>query len=126
MPAGRFVDALPLLIVTTAALRAGAAAHPDGAWDVRRFRPNIVVDVDGTGWVEDGWCGRTVRIGDTVVAPVAPCQRCTMVTRPQPGLERDLDVFTTLRREHGATFGVWTQVVQAGTIRAGDAVDVLE
>ena len=81
MPAGRFVDALPLLVVTTASLRKGRALHPDGVWEARRFRPNIVIDVDDEGWVEDQWCGRAVDIGTAVVQPVVPCERCTMVTR---------------------------------------------
>jgi MOSC domain-containing protein len=122
MPPGRFVDALPLLVVTSASLRQGRALHPDGAWETRRFRPNIVVDVEDEGWVEDAWCGRTVRVGTAVVQPAAPCERCTMVTRPQPGLERDLDVFRTLARHHGATFGVWTAVQTPGVVRVGDEV----
>lgn len=124
MPAGRFVDALPLLLLTTASLRAGAARHPEGVWDVRRFRPNVLIDADGADWVEDAWCGQRVRIGAVELAPYFPCQRCTMVTRPQPGIERDLDVFRTLAREHGKTFGVWTGVVTQGTVRAGDDVEV--
>ena len=124
MPPGRFVDALPLLVVTTASLRQGRALHPDGAWETRRFRPNIVIDVDYEGWVEDRWCGRTVRIGNALVQPAAPCERCTMVTRPQPGLDRDLDVFKALARHHGATFGVWTGVQTSGLVRVGDEVTV--
>ena len=27
-------------------LRQGRALHPDGAWETRRFRPNIAIDVD--------------------------------------------------------------------------------
>ena len=125
MPAGHFVDALPLLVVTTASLRQGQQVYPGGEWDVRRFRPNLLVEVGGAGWVEDGWCGRRVRVGERVdLEPVAPCLRCTMVTRPQPGLERDLDVFRTLAREHGATFGVWSSVATAGQVRLGDTVAV--
>jgi uncharacterized protein YcbX len=122
MPPGRFVDALPLLVLTTASLRQGRALHPDGAWETRRFRPNIVVDVDDDGWVEDAWCGRTVRVGTAAVRPAVPCERCTMVTRPQPGLDRDLDVFKTLARHHGATLGVWTAVHTPGVVLVGDEV----
>ncbi|HEX4491267.1 MAG TPA: MOSC N-terminal beta barrel domain-containing protein [Acidimicrobiia bacterium] len=122
MPDGRFVDALPLLVVTTASLRQGRALHPEGAWETRRFRPNIVIDVDEVGWVEDGWCGQTLRVGDVTVQPLAPCSRCTMVTRPQPGLDRDLDVFKTLARHHGSTFGVWSVVQTAGVVHVGDVV----
>jgi uncharacterized protein len=126
MPPGRFVDALPLLVVTTASLRQGRNLYPDGAWETRRFRPNIVVDVDADGWVEDTWRGRTVRVGAAAVQPAAPCERCTMVTRPQPGLDRDLDIFKTLSRHHGATFGVWSAVQTPGVVRVGDQVTLTD
>jgi uncharacterized protein YcbX len=126
MPPGRFVDALPLLVITTASLRQGRALHPDGAWETRRFRPNIVVDIEGDGWVEDAWCGRTVRVGTAAVQPAVPCERCTMVTRPQPGLDRDLDVFKVLARYHRATFGVWTTVETPGLVRVGDEVTLTD
>jgi len=125
MPEGRFVDAMPILILTTASLRAGAALYSDGTWDVRRFRPNILVDVDeDDGLVEDGWCGRVVRIGDVELVPRQPCVRCTMVTRPQPDLERDLEIYRTIARHHGGTLGVWSTVQRPGTVQVGDAVEV--
>ena len=124
MPAGRFVDALPMLLLTTASVRKGWSLHPQGHWDVTRFRPNVLIDVDGEGWVEDSWCGRTVHIGTAVIAPVAPCERCTMVTRPQPSLDRDLNIFKVLARNHGGTLGVWSTVAAPGTISVGDVVQV--
>lgn len=123
MPAGRFVDALPLLVLTTASLRTAAALYPDGDLDLRRFRANLVVEVAGEGWVEDGWCGRSiVRIGDVRLQPQEPCIRCTMVTRPQPDLDGDREIFRTLARHHGGRFGAWTAVVIGGTLRVGDEV----
>ena len=124
MPQGRFVDAMPLLLLTDASLRAGAALHREGEWVVRRFRPNVFIEADGADWVEDSWCGAPVRVGDIEVTPRAPCSRCSMVTRPQPGLERDLDVFRTLARNHKATLGVWTTVNTPGVVRVGDVVSV--
>jgi uncharacterized protein YcbX len=121
---GRFVDVFPLLLLTTASLRAGEAAYGAGAWDVRRFRPNVLIEAEGTDWVEDAWSGKAVRIGDVELQAIAPCSRCTMVTRAQPGLDKDLDVFRTLNREHGATFGMWATVTTPGTIRTGDPVEV--
>jgi uncharacterized protein YcbX len=121
---GRFVDVFPLLLLTTASLRAGASHHTDGVWDVRRFRPNVLIEADGTDWVEDAWSGHRVRIGDVELQAIAPCGRCTMVTRPQPELDKDLDMFRTLNREHGATFGMWATVTTPGTVRAGDEVEV--
>ena len=128
MPAGRFVDAMPLLLLTTASLRAGAELYPTGDWNVRRFRPNLLVDVDtfadaGT-WLEDSWCASTVHIGSASVMPRQGCVRCTMVTRAQPALERDLDIYKALARHHGGTFGVWTQVTAPGDIHVNDSVTV--
>jgi len=125
MPAGRMVDALPLLILTTASLRTAAALHPDGDWHLRRFRPNLVIDVAGDGWVEDGWCGTsTVRIVGAELEPQQPCVRCTMVTRAQPHLEEDRDIFRTLARNHGGHFGAWTTITTSGTIHVDAPVTV--
>jgi uncharacterized protein YcbX len=125
MPAGRFVDAMPLLVLTTASLRTAAALYPGGDWQVRRFRPNLFLDVDGDGWLEDAWCGLTqLRIGDAILRPDQPCIRCTMPTRPQPGLDDDRDIFRTLARNHRGCFGAWTAVATAGTVRVGDEVHV--
>lgn len=126
MPAGRFVDLFPILIITTSSLRAGAHHHPGGRWETRRFRPNIVVEAPGEDWLEDAWVGTEVSIGPEVrLAPARRASRCTMVTRPQPGgIERDVDIFRTLAAVHGADFGVWATVSAAGQLRTGDAVSI--
>ncbi|MEY2445300.1 MAG: uncharacterized protein QOE00_1880 [Ilumatobacteraceae bacterium] len=124
MPPDRFVDAMPLLLLTTASLRSGAVLHPAGDWSVRRFRPNLLIDADGDEWLEDTWCGFEVHIGSAVVVPRQGCVRCTMVTRPQPELVRDLEIYKTLARHHGGTFGVWTQVNTPGDVHVNDAVTV--
>ena len=120
MPDGRYVDAAPILLLTTASLRTAAGHYPDGIWDVRRFRPNVLIDLEGDGWVEDSWVGRQIQVGAVTLVPSQPCVRCTMVTRSQPGLDADLDVFRTLARHHGGLFGVWSDVVTPGTLSVGD------
>jgi uncharacterized protein YcbX len=125
MPADRFVDALPLLVLTTASLRTAAALHPDGDWNVRRFRPNLLVEVGDDGWIEDGWCaGATLRIGAVELRPQEPCMRCTMVTRPQPDLGADPGIFRTLARHHRGLFGAWTAVATGGSVRVGTEVGI--
>jgi uncharacterized protein len=125
MPAGRFVDAMPLLVLSTASLRTAAALHPSGDWDIRRFRPNLLLDVVGEGWVEDEWCADSeLQIGEVTIEPREGCARCTMVTRPQPGFGDDRDVFRTLARNHGGLFGAWSAVIHTGTVRVGDPVGV--
>jgi len=120
MPYGRYVDAAPILMLTTVSLRTAAGHHPDGAWDVRRFRPNILIDLEGEGWVEDSWVGQQIRIGTVTLNPTQPCIRCTMVTRSQPGLDADVEMFRTLARHHGGLFGVWSDVVTTGSLSVGD------
>lgn len=122
MPAGRYVDAAPVLLLTTASLRAAAALHPDGVWDPRRFRPNVLVDLEDEGWVEDGWIGRPIEVGSAVLTPAQPCIRCTMVTRPQPGLDADVEIFRTLARHHRGHVGAWCDVRVPGAVALGDPV----
>ena len=124
LPPGRFVDVFPLLFMTTATLRAGERLHAAGAWDVRRFRPNVVVETDQEGWVEDAWVGKDVAVGGVTALGMDCCDRCTMITRPQPGLERDLDVFKVLKDHHDAKLGVWASIKAPGTIRVGDPLTV--
>ncbi len=124
MPALRFVDAAPLLVLTTASLRTAAALHPAGEWDTRRFRPNLLVDLEGDGWVEDAWVGKPLHVGRVSLTAVQRCVRCTMVTRPQPGLSADVDMFRTLARHHGGLFGVWSEVLQPDRVSVGDRVTV--
>ncbi|WP_164477857.1 MOSC domain-containing protein [Nocardioides pantholopis] len=120
MPAGRYVDAAPVLVLTTASLRAAARVHPGGDWDPRRFRPNVLVDLDGEGWLEDAWVGHALRLGGVGVLPTQQCVRCTMVTRAQPGLDADVEVFRTLARHHGGRLGVWAGVSEPGSVAVGD------
>ena len=89
-----------------------------GDWDMRRFRPNVVID--GTG--EDDWMGATLRLGDAVVEVSKQIDRCVITTRPQPGdIERDLDVLRTINRGTG-TLGIGTLVRTPGIVRVGDVV----
>jgi uncharacterized protein YcbX len=112
---GPFVDLALVHVLTTASL---------GPWDVRRFRPNVLVDVEGDGFVEDDWVGTPVRLGEAAISPFMRTGRCTMVTKRQPGLERDLDIARTLNASHGLDLGVYCGVERPGTVRVGDRVAV--
>lgn len=91
-------------------------------WDVRRFRPNLVVSGD----TADGLVGHRIRVGGAELDVVKRIDRCVMVTRAQPGgIERDLDVLRTLRHERELTLAVGALVVHPGPVRTGDPVDDL-
>ena len=92
-----------------------------GSWDVRRFRPNLVVAAD----TADDLLGRRITVGSVVLDVVKQIDRCVITTRPQPdGIERDLDVLRTIRRRRDLRLGVGAMVVRPGTISAGDPVEV--
>ena len=120
MPRDRYVDAAPILVLTTASLRTAASQHPAGVWDPRRFRPNILINVDSDGWLEDSWLGQPIQMGTATVIPTEPCVRCTMVTRPQPGIDADVEIFRTLARHHRGLLGVWSDVARPGRVSIGD------
>lgn len=124
-PPGTYFDALPVHVLTTASLRAITSRYSDGAWDVRRFRPTVLVDVDSDDFAEDAWIGHTVRVGKAALMVVAPTVRCVMTTRAQPGgLERDLDIVKTINRDHQSNLGVYAAVSEPGAVRVGDPVEV--
>jgi uncharacterized protein YcbX len=120
MPDGRYVDAAPILVLTTVSLRTAAGHYPRGTWDPRRFRANILIGLDGDGWIEDSWVGHPIQLGAVTLLPTQPCVRCTMVTRSQPGLDADVEIFRTLARHHRGLFGVWSDVLVPGRLSVGD------
>lgn len=91
-----------------------------GARDVRRFRPNVVI----RGGDERDLVGSRIRLGGVVADVVKEIDRCVIVTRPQPGLERDRSVLTRVRAERAGNLGVGALVVAAGRISLGDALEV--
>src|SRR6266705_1717836 len=68
MPAGTFFDIAVVHLLTTATINHLRALYSQGRFEVRRFRPNIVVSAGGeeAGFAENDWIGRTVAIGGTV------------------------------------------------------------
>lgn len=128
-PPGTFLDLAPLHLVTTATLAGCAAARPDLDWDVRRFRPNLVLDVTGPAFGDQEWIGHQVAIGDVVIAVDGPTVRCAMPLRAQPGgLERQPALFKAMS-DLNETFpnhlGLYCSVVEPGTVAVGDPVSLL-
>jgi uncharacterized protein YcbX len=125
LPAGTFFDLAVVHLLTTATIDRLRALYPQGRFEARRFRPNIVVSTPGedAGFVEDGWVGRSLTIGGNVrLAITGPCRRCVMVTLPQGDLPKDAGILRTAAQHHGVNVGVYASVISGGTIRRGDAV----
>jgi len=89
-----------------------------GQWDKRRFRANVILDGEG----EDAFVGTTIEVGSARLDVVKTIERCVMVTRPQRGLQRDLDVLRTIHREHGGCLSVGATIARPGTVEVGDTI----
>lgn len=121
-PPGTWLDLADAHWLTTASLAAISREHPDGEWDVRRFRPTALFETATDGFVEDGWS--TVQVGSVETQVLMPTPRCSMPSRAQPGLTRDLAIGTTIRDHHDNNLGVYASVTSGGTLRVGDSVHV--
>jgi uncharacterized protein YcbX len=128
LPAGTFFDCALVHLLTTATIDQLRALYPQGRFEARRFRPNIVVATapDDQGFAEDDWIGHTVAIGDRVLLRVTgPCARCVMTTLPQDDLPKDSGILRTAAQHNQVNVGVYADVIAAGAIRRGDSVTIV-
>lgn len=93
-----------------------------GDWDVRRFRPNVVVD--GAHDL-DHLVGSRLALGAVVVDVYKRTKRCGMPTMAQPGIEKDTAVLRTLARGRDLRLGVYAQVVTPGRLDVGAPITVV-
>jgi len=125
LPAGTFFDLAVVHLLTTATIDRLRVLYPEGRFEVRRFRPNIVVATgpDEEGFVENAWIDHTIAIGDEVRLRVTgPCPRCVMTTLAQGDLPKDAGILRAAAQHNQANVGVYADVIVGGTIRRGDPV----
>jgi len=125
LPAGTFFDLAVVHLLTTATIEHLRALYPEGRFEVRRFRPNIVVATGPAqeGFVENDWIDRTLAIGDEVRLRITgPCPRGVVTTLPQGDLPKDAGILRTAAQNNEANVGVYADVVKGGTVRRGDDV----
>lgn len=108
-------DDSPLHLITTAALRTLGLATED----VQRFRPNVVIDVPGYGFVEDSWIGRELQMGDVRLRIMEGAVRCVMIGMAQEELPERPDLLRQVGELHDTCFGVYATVVSTGEIAVG-------
>jgi uncharacterized protein len=132
-PKGSFFDYAVAHVITTNTLNRLGELYPQGRFEARRFRPNMVVAA-GKGepdFVENAWVGLNVEIGESLVLKVTnPCPRCVMTTLPQADLPQDHGILRTAAQHNQPyvpalaqampSVGVYTNVLRSGTVRRGD------
>lgn len=130
-PRGGGVYGAPVSILTTASLRdlGQRTGRTDLLESVSRFRMTMTLDVGETPYVEDGWFGRELRIGEAVVRVRAAVGRCGQIDMDPATGAKDgslLKVLAGYRPTSGGEpwFGVDAEVELPGRVRLGDPVDL--
>lgn len=124
---GSLIDVAPVHLLTSAALAALAAAEADN--DLRRFRPNLLLELDAAGYIENGWAGCTITIGAAQLHGTIPTPRCIVPTLAQRDLVADKRPLRTLARDNRvaigsgnwACIGLYANVTTPGQIRTTDS-----
>ena len=132
---GSFFDYSTIHILTTATLLHLQQLYPAGRIESRRFRPNLIISTkpEQTGFVENDWVGKTIRIGDVKLLITDPCPRCVMPTLAQGDLNKDAKILRTIAEntvhvpfanKSLPSVGVYAKVIQPGIIKRDDEVIV--
>jgi hypothetical protein len=127
LPEETFFDCATVHLLTTATLDRLRELYPQGRFEVRRFRPNIVVELasDERGFAENAWVGHTLAIGTAVRLNItAACGRCVMTTLAQGDLSKDPGILRTAAQHNQVNVGVYAAVERGGTIRRGDPIRI--
>ena len=129
LKAGIF-DEASISVITSATVQ--WIEHESGrGMDLRRFRPNIVIEsASAEPFAEDRWVGRTLVFGEddncAVVKIYMKDERCRMVNLDPDTAERDVQVMRTVVRLNKNYAGVYGTVVRAGELRVGQFVTLGE
>ncbi len=123
-PAG-LKDVPDTLLVTVESSRRQLEEELGMPLDIRRFRPNVHVDLGATEpFAESGWEGRTIRIGDAELEIVHPCDRCAITIYDPQTQEKAPDVLRVINDRHDTFFGFRARPLGPARVAVGDPVEV--
>lgn len=122
-PPGTYFDAFPLMIMSEQSLATMNELSPTSNFDVRRFRPNLLLDFPDSDepFPEQSWVGKSISVGDAVIEILAACPRCSMTTHGFDDLPRDTDIMRRLVESAEGNLGVYGKISKAGKVSVGDA-----
>ncbi len=126
-PPGTYFDAFPIHVLTTASLESMSRFNPTAIWDVRRFRPNFLIETvkEFEGLIEAGWSGRILRVGSVDLKCEIPTVRCGMTSHGHSGLPKDPSVLRSIVRDADQNLGIYANVRQGGEVSIGDSVELV-
>lgn len=115
-------DTFPLSLITTGTIvRLGEMAGSQ--LDVRRFRPNLLVEAaDEAPFAEDGWVGCVLRIGGLRMRVDKRDGRCIVITIDPVTTERNPAILRTVARDRQGCLGVYGSTVEPGRVAVNDPV----
>lgn len=117
-------DDLPLSLITTQTL-AALGSIVGREMDVRRFRPNLLIEAtDDTAFAEDGWIGTVARVGGMTMRIDQRDKRCVMVNVDPVTSVRDPAILRAIASERQACLGVYGSTVAPGPVAIGDPVSI--
>ena len=117
-------DAGPVHVLTTSSLRWVEQEYGRRGGEARRYRPNILLETDEAGLVEDDWAGASLSVGSCVLEVSRAVERCVMPTFRQDGLPRARGLLKFLVERNDSMLGVYANVTSPGLVRVGDPVTV--
>jgi hypothetical protein len=96
--------------------------------DQRRFRANVYLDLNtASGFAENGFVGRSMRIGSKVVISILERDpRCVMITLDPDTGESRPEFLRQVAQAHNGMAGVYGAVLVEGMVRKADAVELLD
>jgi uncharacterized protein YcbX len=96
--------------------------------DKRRFRANIYLDLlPAEGFAEDGFVGKSVRIGEKVIVSILQRDaRCMMITLDPVTAEKTPAILKAIAQAHEGMAGVYGAVLVEGMLHKGDPVELLD
>lgn len=111
-------------IATLNSLRA-LEQHVGQTLDHIRFRMNLWIE-GPRAWSDLDWVGREIEIGEIRLQIIGRDARCNATNASPKTGARDTQIPALLRKTFGhMDFGVYAQVVQGGTVRAGDTARLI-
>ena len=111
----RLWDSSPVHLLSTRCIAQLATTHRHHDWSVRRFRPNVVVELAPHESSEDEWQGEFA-LGSALCALRKPTARCVVTTRAQPGIEVDKAILQIVSAERDGDLGIYAYVQRPGIV----------